>query len=562
MLVVPVAALALLGTLTGPATATSPDTYDARARSGYEAAVMQELVSLHDDLRADPGSQGFDAPSAPPLTIANDVQTVAVGWSQELADTNPCGNTLCHNMPPDSALAYYDEFDCEDGYGENVAWQIEWGTSPPDASDLAASIMEQWRTSATHRATMLEPSFDEVGIGVHVRSFNDPDYGQSWEVFAVADFRDRNQDCTPASETQPPASSPTPSESPAPGGTPAPGESPPSGSATPPPSDDGSADGSATTSPASAGTSSVPRISGADRIATSIAVAEQFAASNTVLIASARNYPDALAAAPLAGIHDAPVLLSDGARLDTRVRQAIEDLGATTVILVGGTGALSETVAADARNLPGVTGVTRIAGASRWDTAAQLARLVASRNNWDGTLILVEGNNASPARGWPDALAASSAAARSQTPILLTNAHSLPAETAAALRDLNVRRLLVIGGEGAVSAAVMDAAGAAAGVAASRWSGDSRFATSMEVDRQSGFEATAILLATGLGWADALSAGPLAAHMNGTLLLVHGTDPSSAGTTAGWVAERHPDSPVTIVGGAGAVENQVAVQFD
>ena len=278
------------------------------------------------------------------------------------------------------------------------------------------------------------------------------------------------------------------------------------------------------------------------------------------VLASATNYPDALAAAPLAGVHSAPLLLTGSTRLDGRVGAAIEDLGARTVILLGGTGALSARVERDVAALDGVRTVERMAGSTRWETAVLTADAVDDAGA--GTVLLVEGDNDDPARGWPDALAASAHAARTGTPILLTLSDRLPTATADALRSLRPDTIVVIGGTGAVSPrTATQAAQAAGGAKVERWSGDSRFATSMEVDAHSGANASQVLVATGLNWADAIAAGPAAAIADATMLLVHGQSVNGSIDTADWVSARHPDAAITVVGGTSVVTTRVADLF-
>ena len=90
------------------------------------------------------------------------------------------------------------------------------------------------------------------------------------------------------------------------------------------------------------------RIAGADRYATSIAVAERFTKPGaTVVVASGRAFPDALAGGPRAGALDAPlVLVPGGAPADP---DAFGRLGPKDVVLLGGTGALAESTEGSVR---------------------------------------------------------------------------------------------------------------------------------------------------------------------------------------------------------------------
>jgi putative cell wall-binding protein len=102
------------------------------------------------------------------------------------------------------------------------------------------------------------------------------------------------------------------------------------------------------------------------------------------------------------------------------VLEEIQRLGADHVVLLGGRVALSDAVQqglADAQ----VTTERRF-GANRFETAYSIADglLATPAETTTPTVFLVEGDNADPARGWPDAVSAAPYAAFLQAPILLT----------------------------------------------------------------------------------------------------------------------------------------------
>jgi photosystem II stability/assembly factor-like uncharacterized protein len=66
--------------------------------------------------------------------------------------------------------------------------------------------------------------------------------------------------------------------------------------------------------------------------------------SQYVIIATGRNWPDALGGAALAGVLDAPILLSEPTSLPSVTADEISRLGATHAIILGGTGAVSSGV--------------------------------------------------------------------------------------------------------------------------------------------------------------------------------------------------------------------------
>ncbi|MCS5713990.1 cell wall-binding repeat-containing protein [Herbiconiux sp. CPCC 205716] len=89
----------------------------------------------------------------------------------------------------------------------------------------------------------------------------------------------------------------------------------------------------------------VSRVSGDDRYATSIALnADAFDSADTVYLATGLNFPDALAGGVLAGLRDAPLYVVPGDCVPRGVLEGIADLGATDVVLLGGTTALKPAV--------------------------------------------------------------------------------------------------------------------------------------------------------------------------------------------------------------------------
>lgn len=297
----------------------------------------------------------------------------------------------------------------------------------------------------------------------------------------------------------------------------------------------------------------VERVAGPDRVATSVALADRAFPGGAARVVLGRSdaYADALAAAPLAATLDAPVVLNPSSTLHAGVAALIDRLGATEAVLIGGTGALGATVA-DQLRAKGVT-VRRIAGANRFDTA----RLVASEIGGTSA-YLVEGVNASTDRGWPDAVAVSGLAALQKHPILLTTSSALPDETAAALQHLGTHTVTIVGGTRAVSDAVASEAGQLATVR--RVSGSTRYDTSTklaELALAAGADGSAVWLATGRSFPDALAAGAAAARSGAVLLLVDGVDLVGSPEPLAWLDSRTALREIVLVGGPSTVSVSV-----
>ncbi|GAA4983096.1 cell wall-binding repeat-containing protein [Kineococcus glutinatus] len=268
------------------------------------------------------------------------------------------------------------------------------------------------------------------------------------------------------------------------------------------------------------------RLGGENRFATAVQAASAFDDTTSVVLANAFSNVDALTAASL-GL---PVLLTRDNITPEETLEALDTLGVENITLVGG-----ETVITaeqeDALAAEGYT-VTRLAGANRYATAAEIAGEAAA----DAPYVFVASGT-----GIPDALAASPAAAATGSPILLVRPDGVPAETAAALEAFGDAEVVVLGGQNAVPQAIADEVGATA-----RAEGPNRFATAASFADWSveegifdgstagialGVNATSTLGLNDL--ADALVAGPVLGLAGGPLLLSRSaTDLGEE--TAGW----------------------------
>jgi hypothetical protein len=285
-----------------------------------------------------------------------------------------------------------------------------------------------------------------------------------------------------------------------------------------------------------------PRYAGSDRVATAISASRaDFSHSPAVVIARADLYPDALAAAPLAGKVGGPVLLSPPGGATAPLVAEIKRLGATTAYLIGDTTALSAKVQADVV-AAGVTTVVRIGGSTRYDTAAEIAEWIGGTS-----VYVVRGDD------WTDAAAVSALAAFQHRPVLLTPSTALSPAVSEAITALHATSATIVGGTSAVST-LAERRLRLLGVTTTRLSGTDRWATSAAV--ASSAVAAGMTgppwLASGLNWPDAVSAGPAAAASKGVLLLVAQTTLAASPASQTWLAA-HPSNVVVAVGGPDVV---------
>ncbi len=314
--------------------------------------------------------------------------------------------------------------------------------------------------------------------------------------------------------------------------------------------------------PAVAAPGAPTRIAGADRYATAAALAlSGWSGADTVVVASGSGATDALSASSMAGVLDAPVLLTAPDTAPAPTLAAIKQLAPSFVIVLGGTSAVSP--AAFELLTASSTGY-RLAGPDRYATAAKVLTDFHTSPLADGpaprTAYLARGDVAAddvPA----DALAVSPLAWKGRTPVLLTGRDTLPRATATAIRAGGVTRVVVLGGTGAVSDEVAGAVEALPGVSVTRIAGADRSGTAAALAASAvadhGFSAIRVGVASGRS-VDALAAGPVAGKAGYPLLLA--SSPTDLGaTTRGALAARGAKADVVVIGGQGAVADAAVV---
>ena len=277
------------------------------------------------------------------------------------------------------------------------------------------------------------------------------------------------------------------------------------------------------------------RVFGSTRYETAFAVADALqtqldtALFDAVIIASGKNFPDALSASYLAAKKNAPILLSDGSNTADLTAWAEAHLTAAgTIYILGGENAISAQT--EAGFSAGGHRTVRLGGADRYETNIRILR----EAGVSGEEILV-----CTGAEYADSLCA----AATGLPILLVSGKGLTDDQLAILEDAS--GICIIGGEKAVSA---ETASRLPGSAV-RIGGADRYETSALVATRFWSDPEAAVLAYARNFPDALCAGVLANAMGGPLLLV--TD--SAWNAAGEYVQSHDISDGIALGGPGLI---------
>ena len=288
----------------------------------------------------------------------------------------------------------------------------------------------------------------------------------------------------------------------------------------------------------------VIRLAGAGRYETGYKVADALKEAldvekfEAVVVATGKNFADALAGSYLAVEKNAPILLTNGkdaniAELHAYIKANVAEGG--KVYILGGEAAVPTAVEA----IDGYD-VVRLFGDSRYDT--NLAILNEAGVTGDSIIVAT-------GKTFADSLSASAA----KLPILLVKPN-------AALNDAQkeilagMKNIYIVGGEGAVSAAYAEELAAYGEV--TRVYGQSRYDTSVEVAKTFCKDADKAVVASGKNFPDGLCGGPLAAALNAPLIL---TADGKAAAASGYMAEEAIPSGY-VLGGDGALADATVVE--
>lgn len=193
--------------------------------------------------------------------------------------------------------------------------------------------------------------------------------------------------------------------------------------------------------------------------------------------------------------------------------------------------------------------VDRLAGAAREDTAIAVSK--AAWPTGTSTVFLATSLE------YADALSAAAAAGKAGASLLLSPANALPGSVVAELKRLAPTKVVLMGGEGALTPRVVQSVAAAVPAAAvERVAGLDRYATSRGVVEWAGSSSN-LFIASGRDFPDALSAASVGSNTGTPVMLVDGKASGIDAATAASIRKIGATS-VTIVGGTGVVNDRVS----
>ena len=289
----------------------------------------------------------------------------------------------------------------------------------------------------------------------------------------------------------------------------------------------------------------VTRLAGVDRYETASQIAKSgWPQSDYAIIAFGENYTDALSSAPLAKKYNAPILLTTSSNLTSTTKQTLIDLQVKNVFIIGGTGVIFASVESELQTMGIIT--TRIFGNDKYDTAIKVAQQITTTTTTPSTIFVVTGED------YPDALSVASIASIKQIPIILVPNDSIPDSVKNYISSINVSKTYVIGYSDIISDNVFKQF-----PNAERILGSDKYARNIAVNQlfNSDFKSENICVATGEGFADALTSTTYCAKISEPIILINNDSPTN---TKCYYRQRLSNaSNVYVFGGTGIIPDSV-----
>ena len=298
---------------------------------------------------------------------------------------------------------------------------------------------------------------------------------------------------------------------------------------------------------------SIKRLAGKGRYETAAAISKSgFKSSTTVVLANGLNYADALAGVPLAYEMSAPILLTNGKSLDDDTLSEIKRLKANKIVILGGTGAVSENVEKELHKNGLKT--ERVAGKDRFETAVKIGERIQKQTAKKPADVFFVSSGS-----FADALSASSPASLKEAPIIfLRKDGTIDDASKKYLESIkgNLKHAYVIGGTGVISDDMKKSVGKVIGFEPQRLAGANRYETCICVNNafSSVLKGSSICVAKGLDFPDALAGGLLAAIRWSPLVLADGDKLQDVQKT--YLKDKNVSS-IYVFGGTGAVSDSL-----
>ena len=303
------------------------------------------------------------------------------------------------------------------------------------------------------------------------------------------------------------------------------------------------------------------RVAGEQRFETSALVNQQAFAKGSctwAVVANGADFPDALAASGLAGVHDGAVVLVWGTKdqLNAEARSELKRLGVKNVYIMGGTGSVSAGIEKDIKGM-GIK-AKRLAGANRIETSMLAAKAAKADGSKADTVIITT------CWDYPDTLSISPWSYANGAPVVLTwTDGTMSKDALAAIKAGGYKKAIVVSSGGKVDTAVTSQLKGNTGVKSVTWlTGSTPYATNDKVvawELGNGLDASHPIVATyAKGFADALGGSALAGSKDSIIVLADSSNDPGIKTL---VSHKNERVLGYILGGPSTISDALAKQI-
>ncbi|KAJ51056.1 putative cell wall-binding protein [Clostridium tetanomorphum] len=297
----------------------------------------------------------------------------------------------------------------------------------------------------------------------------------------------------------------------------------------------------------------VNRLYGSDRYKTSVSISNTFENGilQSIIVASGKNFPDALTGSVLSKKLNAPILLSSNiinANEDyiKYINNHLDKNG--TIYILGGQSSIDDKFI-NYMKTQGYKNFVRLGGKDRFDTNKSIVNFMDCKKN---TPVVIAN-----AHGFADALSISSIAALNEYPIIITSNSSLSLYAKDMLANIQPSNIYIIGGYSSIENNVVNEIKTLIPSLTNdniiRLEGKDRYETSLSICKYFNLDTDTAVIANGSKFADALSGSALATKFNAPIILTNGQDITKQQT---FMASKNYKN-IFLLGGQGSINSSI-----
>lgn len=193
------------------------------------------------------------------------------------------------------------------------------------------------------------------------------------------------------------------------------------------------------------GVYNVERISGTDYSNTAFKIGEEIKKErevDTIILASENSFADALSIASYSAKKSIPILFTSKNNISSDADIALNNWGIKNVIIVGGTGVITEEIENHIKEY-GVT-TTRLSGTDRYDTALEVMKHFTPEDGYKNISI-------ASGESYPDALTGAVLAAKKDIPLILVSKNRVKSNIEEYLKQYAIDKAYLFGGVGVLN---------------------------------------------------------------------------------------------------------------